>query len=118
MVYASATLSLAALEYFVHLDPGMAPALIAVAAEIPFEIPIRDIEPDALPADWRTYPAPESLKDLGTAWVRSGESAALTVPSCVIPWERNVLLNPAHPDFGRILLGTAAPFAFDPRMWK
>jgi RES domain-containing protein len=38
------------------------------------------------------------------------------VPSVIVPQERNVLLNPAHPDFRRIRLGAPEPFSFDPRM--
>jgi RES domain-containing protein len=71
-----------------------------------------------LPPDWRTYPAPDRLKDLGTAWIRDGRTVALVVPSAIIPREHNVLLNPVHPDFPRIRIGPASPFAFDPRLWK
>jgi len=71
-----------------------------------------------LPAGWRTYPAPERLKDLGTGWARSRVSVALSVPSSVIPHERNVLLNPLHPDFARVRLLLPEDFSFDPRMWK
>jgi RES domain-containing protein len=118
LVYCSATLSLAALEYFVHLEPGLSPSLVTVAAEIPasLAVEVRDIE--SLPADWRSYPAPERLKDLGSAWARSGSTAVLFVPSAVIPHEQNVLLNPLHPDFLKIKLHDAELFSFDPRMWK
>lgn len=119
VVYASTTLSLATLELFVHLEPELAPpGLVAAAAEIPPDLDILEMDLAVLPDDWRTYPGPESLKDLGTAWVRSGESAVLLVPSCIVPRERNILLNPAHPDFQRIEQGPAEPFSFDPRMWK
>ena len=119
LVYTSWTLSLCALEYFVHLEPAMAPrSLVAIQAEIPADLRIESLEASSLPADWRTYPAPDSLKDLGSAWARKKEAAALSVPSAVIPYERNVLLNPAHPDFPRIRIHPAEPFAFDPRMWK
>ena len=122
MVYTSQTLSLCALEYFVHLEPDLAPReLVAVEAEIPEDLRIAAIaglEAAGLPSDWRTYPAPDSLKDLGTAWVREGETAVLSVPSSIIPHERNILINPGHPDAGRIRVEPAEPFAFDPRMWK
>ena len=118
-VYASFTLSLSALEFFVHLEPDLAPAdLVAASAAIPSDIPVQEVAVADLPMDWRTYPAPESLKDLGTQWLHSRESAVLVVPSCVIPRESNVMLNPAHADFPRILLASPESFAFDPRMWK
>jgi RES domain-containing protein len=118
VVYCSETLSLAALEYFVHLDPDMAPSLVSVAADLPADLAIETLEVGSLPADWRSYPAPERLQELGTDWVHSGRSAVLLVPSSVIPHERNVLLNPVHPGFPKIRLRKAEPFSFDPRMWK
>jgi RES domain-containing protein len=119
MVYASATLSLAALESVVHLDPEEEPEnLVAVSAEIPENLRIRRIAIGNLPQDWRQYPAPESLQEIGTAWIRSASTAVLAVPSAVIPQEWNYLLNPAHPDFKKIRLNKAKPFQFDPRLWK
>ncbi len=72
----------------------------------------------ALPRNWASYPAPEALAELGTAWADSLRSAVLIVPSAVIPQEENVLLNPEHADFARIRIGAARPFSFDRRMWK
>lgn len=118
LVYCSSTLSLAALEYFVHLEPELAPDLVAVAADLPAELSMETLGIEALPPDWRTYPAPEKLKDLGTGWTRSGRTAVLLVPSVIIPHEMNVLLNPAHPGFVKIRLQEAQRFSFDPRMWK
>jgi RES domain-containing protein len=119
LVYCSSTLSLAALEYFVNLEPLLAPPdLVAVPAEIPAEVSRSELDAALLPPDWRSYPAPERLQDLGSGWIRSGGSAVLFVPSAVIPRERNVLLNPAHPDFPKIRIGTPEPFSYDPRMWK
>jgi RES domain-containing protein len=119
IVYTSATLSLAALEYFVHLDPADAPAdMVAVPADVPDTVSRREIGVDTLPATWRDYPAPEQVADVGTAWVRAGATAVLVVPSVIVPRERNFLLNPRHRDFRRIRVGAPEPFSFDPRMWK
>ena len=118
-MYASATLSLAAQELFVHLDPAEVPAdLVAVSAEIQESARIKILGATGLPKNWRQYPAPESLAAIGTAWVRSLETAVLEVPSAVIPQERNYLLNPVHADFARIRSSRPEAFAFDARMWK
>lgn len=118
MVYTAITLSLCALEYLVHLEPALAPAhLVAIAAEVPGALRLAEIEAAALPSDWRGYPAPERLKELGTEWARSAGTVGLWIPSAVIPHERNLLLNPAHPDFARLRLQPPQPFAFDPRLW-
>jgi RES domain-containing protein len=119
VVYCSSALSLAALEYFVHVEPNLAPpSLVVVAADLPAGLDVETLEIEVLSANWRSYPAPERLRDLGTGWVRSGRTAVLLVPSSVIPHEMNVLLNPAYPDFAKIHIRAAEPFSFDPRMWK
>jgi len=116
MVYTSATRSLAALELLVHFDTDIAPAtFVAVPVEIPDRLVLRLPEKD-LPADWRAVPAPDSTRNLGTKWATSGRSVALSVPSVQVPDERNVLLNPVHPDFPRVSFGAARPFEFDPRL--
>jgi RES domain-containing protein len=112
-------LSLAVLECFVHLDPADAPTdLVVIPADIPDDVSRRKIAAATLPRNWRAYPAPDQLADLGTAWARASATAVLVVPSAVVPQERNVLLNPAHPDFDRIQIGGPKAFSFDPRMWK
>ena len=119
VIYASATLSLAALEFFVNLDRDTEPdQLVAVSADIPDDTRIGYIEVSDLPKNWRSYPVPEELQDLGTAWVTSASAAVLVIPSAVIPEEHNYLLNPAHPDFKRFRLNKPEAFHFDPRMWK
>jgi RES domain-containing protein len=119
VVYSSATLSLAALEYFVNVDASVVPHdLISIFADIPEDMPTANVEIRDLPDDWRRYPAPESLMDVGTAWVTRGREAVLSVPSAVVPSERNYLINPAHSAFGRIRIGSSQPFSLDPRLWK
>lgn len=119
VVYASATLSLAALEFFVNLDRDTEPdQLVAISADTPDDMHIEYIEVSDLPKNWRRYPVTEELQDLGTAWVASASTAMLVVPSAVIPEERNYLLSPAHPDFKRFRLNKPEAFHFGPRRWK
>jgi RES domain-containing protein len=120
MVYASATLSLAALEYMVnHPDISTVPVdLIAISADIPKVARIETVGLAGLPSGWREYPAPEALAELGTEWARRRRSPALAVPSAVVPQERNYLINPEHPDFRRIRIGKPMRFSLDPRFRK
>lgn len=116
--YTSATLSLAALERFVHSDPDLEPNdLVAVHVDVPDGLASHSLEMGQLPADWRHYPAPDALGQLGGAWLAAARSAVLAVPSVVIPHEWNYVLNPMHQDFRRLVIGHAATFSFDPRMW-
>ena len=41
---------------------------------------------------------------------------AISAPSMVNPLERNVVINPAHPDFDTVVRGTIRPFIFDRRL--
>ena len=117
-VYASATLSLAALERVVHTDPDLEPVdLVAVLVDMDDATPIESLEIDQLPTDWRQYPAPDALGRLGGEWLTAARTAILAVPSVVIPHERNYVLNPGHADFRRLVIGRPEPFSFEPRTW-
>lgn len=117
-VYTSATLSLAALERFVHTDPDLEPAdLVAVLVDVDDGIPIRSLDVGKLPSGWRQYPAPDALGRLGGEWLAGASTAILAVPSVVLPHEWNYVLNPEHADFRRLVIGRPEPFSFDPRMW-
>lgn len=106
------------MELFVNLDPGLAPPkLVFITVDVPEDI-ITTMDIATLPSGWRTYPAPDVVKDIGTKWVKAGTSAALLVPSAVMPEERNLLLNPEHADFRRVKVGKPSKFTFDGRMWK
>jgi RES domain-containing protein len=119
IVYTSATLSLAVLEYFVNLPRAAAPQdLVAIAAEVPKDLPISSVEEGSLPRGWRKYPAPEALAEIGTRWFEERKTPILAVPSAVVPQEKNYLLNPAHPRFREIRIGKPEPLSLDSRMWK
>lgn len=119
VVYTAANLSLAALEMFVHLDSDLIPdELVAIPADIPEKIKISRIYPKDLPKNWREYPVPDAIKEIGMKWILANETAVLAVPSVVIPEEENWLINPKHPDFKRIKINREIPFTFDSRMWK
>ncbi|GAC1421305.1 MAG: RES family NAD+ phosphorylase [Candidatus Velthaea sp.] len=117
MVYAATSLALAAMEFFVNLEPNRRPHdLVRVSGDIPDELRIGRVEIDALPPTWNTT-RDESLRAIGDAWIAAGTTAALYVPSAAVEGEWNVLLNPGHPDFARIARGKPLAFAYDTRMY-
>ena len=118
LVYASTSLSLAALETFVNLEPNLRPAdLVSIEGAIPDAIQPVTFDVAALPARWYET-RDESLHRFGDEWIRDGRSAALLVPSAAIRGEWNVLLNPAHGDFSKIEFRDPEPFEFDARMFR
>jgi len=118
-VYTSATASLAALEYLVNLEPEDAPAdLVLVPADVPASLAVKEVRAETLAAEWRSVPAPQSLARLGMEWARAQTTAVLSLPSAVLPFERDYLLSPGHRDFVSIVVGRPLPFTLDPRLWK
>ncbi len=116
VVYLAESLALAALEILVHLQSTQ-PLTAYTAIPVRFAARLlHAVPPASLPPDWRASPAPAALRAIGDAWVRSGRSAVLAVPSAVIEAERIFLLNPAHPGFRRVRPGRPRPFAFDARL--
>lgn len=124
MAYTSTTSTLAMLEFRAHIDPldfdvASPPPLVLVTAEIDDNdlILLADIGA-VLPLDWRNTPAPADLRAIGDAWIGSGRSAGLIVPSALlidtVP-ERNVLLNPLHARFATVT-SRIDDFSYDPRL--
>ncbi|MEJ7811771.1 MAG: RES family NAD+ phosphorylase [Gemmatimonadaceae bacterium] len=117
VVYTSGTLSLAALEYLVHVDIENAPAdLVAVALDLPEASSIEDVRLADLPPDWRVLADHPACVAIGSRWAARAHSLALRVPSAVIPEESNVLLNPRHPEMQGVRVFLARPFTYDPRL--
>jgi RES domain-containing protein len=70
-----------------------------------------------LPENWATLNPREQLatRRIGDEWVEQRKSAVLAVPS-VTMGELDYVLNPAHPDFGRIGFAVPVPLRFDVRL--
>jgi RES domain-containing protein len=118
VVYASTSLSLAAVETFVNLEPNLQPNdLVSIEGEIPDELEIGRLDTKGLLARWYET-RDESLRRFGDDWIRAGRTVALLVPSAAIHGEWNVLLNPAHRDFPRIRFQNPQQFEFDARMFR
>ncbi len=94
---------------------GQVPEYVCVKAHIPEDLLLSVEQLGSLPEDWRSSD-PIQARGLGTKWLLEAQSAALRVPSAVIPREANYLLNPFHPSFDKIRLETAVPFEFDVRL--
>ena len=117
VVYTAENPALAALEMLGHLDAAARPAYTLIPCTFPSQIVLR-LDRRRLAAGWRSYPAPAVLQQLGDAWLKSGASAVLDVPSVVIDRQSNYLLNPRHPHFAKVAIGAPGPFDFDSRLFK
>ena len=115
VVYTSEHQSLAALETLVHLQPRGSLRFAVIAVEFAEDL-IEQFPATALPSHWRVQPPGAATMEIGNAWVRTARTPVLAVPSVVVPQERNFLLNPLHPEFGRIKVQEPIEFSFDPRL--
>jgi RES domain-containing protein len=118
LAYASEHLSLAMIEYFVHLDrDDPPPDLVVATADVPDDVSRVNVSPGSLAATWRQTPAPVELAAIGDRFARRRRDAILVVPSALTPEESNWLLNPDHPDFARIRIHPPESFAYDSRFF-
>lgn len=117
VIYTAATRALACLENVVHRSgEGLLDVFRVMVIDVPDDLAVETVSPDALPADWFDFHQYDTCQLLGGDWLRRSESAVLRVPSAIIAHEWNYLLNPAHPLFFRIRLLRTEPFQFDPRI--
>jgi len=118
VVYTSSSLALAALEALAHAEIAhLKTVRFAFAVDVPEGL-IEAPELATLPADWNHPGRSDHARAFGCDWALSRRSLGLAVPSVVVPQERNLLLNPEHPDFARLALGGPIPFSFDRRLAK
>jgi RES domain-containing protein len=116
-VYTSSTAALATLEVIAHLDStALLTSYSLIQAALPEQL-VTSVKLSSLPRNWRDFPAPPELQAIGDGWLRERKSAALCVPSALVPVDFNYLLNPEHPDFPLITPGHPVPFPLDPRLF-
>jgi RES domain-containing protein len=113
VIYTAEHKSLAMLEILVHLRKVKDYELYSVKFD---ESLVQELAIQNLPANWDVEPPTSDTQELGDSWVMSASSAVLSVPSVVVPEERNYILNPHHPDFKHIRIEGPFPCFFDPRL--
>lgn len=117
VVYCATTPGDAQLEIVVHLEidlEDLPDDLRLYAIDLPADLPVADVE--ALPDDWRARL--ELTRGIGDAWLAAGEPPALRVPSAIVPYSFNVLLNPAHAGFAGMTPVIDEPLVLDPRLLR
>jgi len=118
VVYTSSSISLAILEILVHIQIY---DILEEYVYIPVEFDPKlsmTLNPPELPENWNTDPSPQAIKQMGDSWVENQQSIILKVPSAIVPTEKNFLINPSHPNFSKLKIGTPAKFDFDYRLLK
>lgn len=115
VIYACTTYAGAMLEKLVHTGRQIPKHQVCVIFEAPERLPIKSLELAGL-AGWETTEFLVSRR-AGDAWLQSGETPLLLVPSVVFEVERNALINPAHPEAARIRVMSVEPVRWDDRLF-
>jgi len=116
VIYTAQSAALAALETLVRLDRDRpVPEFALIPCHFAEKV-VAPVDRSLLPKNWRSYPAPPELQQIGNEWLKRGRSAVLVVPSAIIESESNYLLNPQHKDFALIEIGSPQRFALDLRL--
>jgi len=117
IVYCASGEALSVLELRVHLGPYVPHApYVMHTLDVSDQI-VGDLRDIRLPAGWNAVPHTAASQWVGDEWLSSLGSAALRVPSIHSQTEWNILLNPAHGDFGRVRIVARRPYEFDPRLF-
>jgi RES domain-containing protein len=115
ILYTSEHYSTAVLEKLVHGSGRLPPNQHYVEITIPRGLTYEVFSPPALPG-WDAMPATAS-KTFGERWCLQRRSAILMVPSVVARPDRNILINPAHPEFAEIRASLHQPVYWDRRLF-
>lgn len=116
VVYASDSFAGTLLEIIAHAEPRRLPGPHHCSrVEIPPDVGVERLEADDLPG-WDDEDLGAS-RDFGDAWLREKRTVALLVPAVPArPFGRNVLLDPEHPDFSKLVPEDPVAVSWDPRL--
>ncbi|MBI2355326.1 MAG: RES domain-containing protein [Deltaproteobacteria bacterium] len=118
-LYTAESAASAMLEYLPHYPETCAPPdLVLVTIEAPDTITIQKVDAASLPDNWSARPPAAGTVLLGREWLLTGKTVALRVPSIMLPYGKawNLVLNPAHPEYGGIRIAEVVPLPVDPRL--
>ena len=122
VIYTASSRSLACLENLVHRrGRGLLADFKVMVIYLPDDLAHERIELGRLPGGslaegWNRAADVSYCQQLGSAWYRAAHSPVLSVPSAVIPMERNVVINTEHSEYNKIRLIHTESFHFDPRL--
>lgn len=119
MLYFSENLSLCVLELLVHMDYQYFTEMYQfISLEIPQEKlqPLKNFSLKA--SQWRMNPPASITQEYGSHWLKNSKNLALVVPSAVLPSEKNILINPSHPDLSECTLTSPEALDIDARVYR
>lgn len=114
IVYLAGTPASALLEVCVHTSANDVPPQFTLLKIEGPDMDVPAVRTSDLPEDW---PARlEAPRDLGTEWLKKGESVLLQVPSAIVPETVNFLFNPSHNQATKFRIAEVFTYPFDLRL--
>lgn len=118
-IYTAETPAQALLEFLPHFPDTCAPPnLVLVSINAPDNLEIEEIRHDDLPDNWNAKPSTMITMSIGREWLTKGATAALRVPSVMLPFGKawNLVLNPLHPQHIELGITEVISISVDPRL--
>jgi RES domain-containing protein len=105
------------LECLAHAGIGRVPRThVAIEITIANAVTVERCDESTLPVGWDHADLRVS-RAFGDAWIRERRTAVLVVPSVVARKEGNVVINPQHADFHKLIAGKPEPVIWDARLF-
>ena len=117
-IYAGTSFATCLVEILVHANRITPPSAARyVEASVPNDVSREIFDPAEHPG-WDDPHDVRVAQRFGADWLRERRSAILLVPSVVTAGrDTNAVVNPEHPDAGRIAVGPETPVDLDPRLF-
>lgn len=119
VIYAGGSISLATLELVAHrnaIDIHSGNKLLFIHLDIS-KSEITEVKIEDLPKNWKSIERYPVLQEIGSRWYQNKNSLLLKVPSALIHWEYNYLINTNHPDFStKVSIFKTENFIWDSRI--
>ncbi len=103
LLYFSEHLSLCVLELLTRIDfEFLTSDYSFLEVEVPSSLILTLRKPEVITENWRSNPPISNTQDYGSIWIKNNKTLGLAVPSSVLPFESNILINPNHKQFSKI----------------
>ena len=121
VVYTSSNASLAVLERAVHTGLADFDEQTLLELAVPEDASVEEVSVErAWQLQHQALSAGEDSearsRAFGSAWLRSERTLVLRVPSVVVPFDHNLILNPRHAEMARVEVTRRERFSLDPRL--
>jgi RES domain-containing protein len=117
LVYLAESVAGALVEVLVHLEinEGEQPeSFTLLHVEALDSVQVLDLQPSI--SDWQALIS--HTQEIGDAWLANCKSALARVPSAILPYTWNYLLNPRHPDAAKVEIANFTSHLYDPRLLR